>query len=149
MPDEAVPGICPWPDPEAVDRAIRDGELVVADEDDLARVVITSEARDALARPPAWRTPLEFNAAAELGKTARHDGRLAVLASQFAVCLWGEDNFHYTMTAVMRPSDEPGRKDIVITLWSQVRDAAIAAGREARDRAQAEYDAGRDPFPGP
>jgi hypothetical protein len=146
IPAHAVPGICPWPGTVAADRAIAAGQLVVIDDDRLARVVITPDARDAVTRPPNWGSA-RFDPAAELRKTALRARRHAVL-TRFAVCLWAEHG-HYTMTAVMDPEPGPGKRDVVITLWSQVRDAAMAADQAERAWARTEYAAGRDPYDTP
>jgi hypothetical protein len=147
VPEHAVAGICPWPDPPAADRGVAAGELTVIDEDDLARVLITADARDALTCPPAWDSS-RFDPDLTLRATARRARQYAVLVP-FAVCLWA-DNYRYTMTAVMRPDPGTSRKrDVVITLWSQVRDAARAADKAEREWAAAEYAAGRDPYPTP
>ncbi len=146
VPAHAMPGICPWPDTKAADHAIAAGQLAVIDDDRLARVVITPDARDAVIRPPNWSSA-RFDPANELRKTALRARQHAVLAP-FAVCLWA-DNGHYTMAAVMRPDPEPRKRDVVITLWSQVRDAVRAADQAERERARAEYAAGRDPYDTP
>jgi hypothetical protein len=144
VPRHAVAGVCPWPGEHMIDRAIRDGHLAILSDDDLFRVVITPQAKDALARPPAW-PDARFNPGRELAAEARRACQYATLVP-FAAYLRAEFG-NITALAMMHPREQ-GR-DIVLTLWSQVRRAALAAGKAERAWVQAEYDAGRDPFPGP
>lgn len=140
-----VPGICPWPGRAAIDEAVAAGDLVSVSRDDsraFYRVAVTVAAADALAREPLRRSdPDQFPF---LALEARHASQRCV--NGWAAYVW-EAGGNCTALAVMRP-EELGR-DAVLALWSEVRDAALAADRANREWAQAEYDAGRDPFPGP
>lgn len=144
VPDHAVPGICPWPDAAAVSRAIAGGQLLVIGRPGVYQVTITPAARDALTRDPAGRGRM-FTPERALLMEADRAGKHATL-TQFAAYLRTEHR-RITALAVMRPQ-RPGR-DVIITLWEQVRDAARAADKAARAWYQAELEAGRDPFDGP
>lgn len=143
VPDDLVAGACPWPDHEAASRAVEAGQLVQIDESGSAglRVLITPDARDALTRPD-WR-----GNAVNVERVLRRVASRARLVDRFGTIWSADDSLSYTALVAFR-LEELGR-DFIITLWSQVRKAVLAADREWRARVDAEYAAGRDPFPGP
>ncbi|MFI9507333.1 hypothetical protein [Nocardia sp. NPDC052566] len=134
-PDAAI---CPWPDDESREQAVAEHALVVINENNLARVLITKDALTAVMRSPqgdpdkllryfsnmaftrvVFRSgPKQFQAYMEGGTW--FEGSFRPLS---AVSDNGTDA--YTALAVMRAYR--GAKDVVITLWSQVADTALAA----------------------
>ena len=135
---------------QGLDAAVHGLQAVVGGGDAagwLQVVLITADARAALTRPPAWGSS-RVDTDLTLRVAALRARQYAVLVP-FAVCLWA-DNHNYAMAAVMRLDPGTSRKRyVVITLWSQVRDAALAADKAEGEWAAAESAAGRDPYDTP
>jgi hypothetical protein len=145
VPGSAVPLVCPWPGAAAVGQGLQAGQLFVMRDDDLFRAVITAEAREALAHGPRWPHS-RFDPHRELATEAARATRHAVL-TQFAAYLAGGEWGNLTALAMMRL--QPLAPYVVVTLWSQVREQALAADRAFWAWVDAGRAAGRDPIDTP
>lgn len=149
--DRWVPAIHPWPAKTDVDQALRNGKLVEIKTDDLWRVVITAQARDTLTRPnPRWEDPLETP-----DRILRHEANDAcryAVTSGFNAYLRQGFRTITALSVLCMPYKPHGDRcrDVVITLWEQVRSMAIgaAAGEKAWHDAE-EYATGVSPYDGP
>jgi len=150
VPDHRVRSLIPWPDRTDVDQALTEGKLVELPNRDTSvfRVVATAAARDALTRETGWAGPgssPDQVLRSEAGDACRH----AVLGG-FAAYLRAR-HWKATALAVMcvREPDGPRPRDVVITLWEEVRSDALAAAAAEAAWWEAEFSAGRDPSDGP
>lgn len=158
VPGHRVREVCPWPDSSSVDRAISAGDLVVLREGDSDRLVIAPDAMEAVV---SGIGPRRTRDSVLKGVSCR---ALLLSVQGFAAYLEGE----HAMTAVaaMRPHPSEGTvytiggaarsfppslpgRDIIVTLWARVRDAALAVDADERQQIDSEIATGRDPFPGP